>query len=156
MTQATARVVLVTGATSGIGRTCARHLAAQGWRVFGSGRSARDGELVEGVEMLTLDVDDAASVERGVAEIIGRAGRIDALISNAGFSMRGAVEDTAIEDAKALFETNFFGALRVSQAVLPVMRANGRGHIVNMGSLTGIAGVPTPASTAPANSPLRD
>lgn len=142
MTEAAARVVLVTGATSGIGQTCARHLAAQGWRVFGAGRRAHDGELVECVEMLTLDVDDAASVERGVTEIVRRAGRIDAVVNNAGFSMRGAVEDTTIEDAKALFETNFFGVLRVCQAVLPVMRANGGGHIVNIGSLTGIAGIP--------------
>lgn len=142
MTDRAARVALVTGATSGVGQCCARRLAARGWRVFGAGRRARDGDLVDGVEMLTLDVDDAVSVERGVAEIIARAGRLDAVINNAGFSMRGAVEETPIDDAKALFETNFFGALRVCQAVLPAMRTNGGGHIVNIGSLAGIAGVP--------------
>lgn len=142
MTETAARVVLVTGATSGIGLICARHLATRGWRVFGAGRRARDGEMVDGVEMVTMDVHDAASVERGVADIIRRAGRLDAIVNNAGFSLRGAVEDTPIEAAKALFETNFFGALRVCQAAMPAMRANGGGHIVNMGSLAGIAGVP--------------
>jgi len=137
-----ARVVLVTGATSGIGQACARHLAARGWRVFGAGRRARDGEKDAGVEMLAMDVDDQASVERGVAEIIRRAGRLDAVVNNAGFSMRGALEDTPIGAAKALFETNFFGALRVTRAALPLLRANGGGHIVNMGSLAGEAGVP--------------
>ncbi len=142
MAEETARVALVTGATSGIGQACARRLAAGGWRVFGAGRRARDGEVEAGVEMLAMDVDDDASVRRGVAEIARRAGRIDAIVNNAGFSMRGAIEDTPIDEAKALFETNFFSVMRVCQSALPLMRANGGGHVVNIGSLAGIAGVP--------------
>jgi len=134
------RVVLVTGATAGIGRVCAEHLARRGWRVFGAGRRAN--VPVEGVEMIVMDVDDDASVRAGVETVLARAGRLDAVINNAGFSTRGAVEDFSIEDAKAQFETNFFGALRVCQAVLPAMRANGSGCIVNMSSLAGLVGLP--------------
>lgn len=140
-TETTARVVLVTGATSGIGRVCAEHLAARGWRVFGSGRRARDGEIIAGVEMLPMDVDDAASVDNCVSQILRRAGQLDAVVNNAGFSMRGAIEDLPIEDVKALFETNVFGVLRVCRATLPALREGG-GHIVNIGSLAGVAGIP--------------
>ena len=134
------RVVLITGATAGIGKLCAEHLAARGWRVFGAGRRAN--VAVAGVEMIFMDVDDDASVRAGVETVLARAGRLDAVINNASFSTRGAVEDFSIEDAKAQFETNFFGALRVCQAVLPAMRANGSGCIVNMSSLAGLVGLP--------------
>ncbi len=136
------RVVFITGATSGIGRACAEHLASRGWRVFGAGRRASASTTISGIEMLPIDVDDAVSVRACVDAVLDKAGRLDAVINNAGFSTRGAVEDTAIEDAKAQFETNFFGILRVCQAVLPALRAGGGGHIVNISSLAGLVGVP--------------
>jgi NADP-dependent 3-hydroxy acid dehydrogenase YdfG len=115
-----ARVVLITGATSGIGKACAERLAGAGWWVFGAGRGAGQMSAVDSrIEMVTMDVDEEASVQDGVAAVLAKAGRLDAVINNGGFSMRGAVEDTTIEAAKAQFETNFFGVLRVCQAVLP-------------------------------------
>ena len=136
------KAVLVTGASSGIGRAIAQHLAAQGWRVFGTSRGARSGKPPAGVEMIALDVDDDASVTRGVALVLERAGRLDAVINNAGSAIMGAVEDTNLEEARAQMETNFFGVLRVCRAVLPAMRRQKRGHIVNISSLSGIFGTP--------------
>jgi NAD(P)-dependent dehydrogenase (short-subunit alcohol dehydrogenase family) len=134
------RVVLITGVSSGIGKACAEHLAGRGWRVLGTSRS--EPSSAGGVEMIRMDVDDEASVQRGVAEAHQRAGRIDAVINNAGFALAGSVEDTTIEEAKAQFETNFFGVLRVCRAVLPIMRAQRRGTILNVSSLAGTFGLP--------------
>jgi NAD(P)-dependent dehydrogenase (short-subunit alcohol dehydrogenase family) len=135
------RVVLVTGASSGIGQAIAEHLARQGWRVFGGSRSGA--ALAEpGVEMIALDVDDDGSVERGIATVLSRAGRLDALVNNAGWAIMGAVEDTAIDEAKAQLETNFFGVLRLCRAALPVMRRQAGGAIVNISSLSGLFGTP--------------
>jgi len=135
------KVVLVTGASSGIGRTVAEHLAARGHRVFGAQRRApADGGSA--VESVAMDVTDEASVERAVASILERAGRIDAVVNNAGNAIMGAVEDTSIEEAKAQLDTNFFGVLRVCRAVLPHMREQGGGHIVNVSSLAGVLGLP--------------
>jgi NAD(P)-dependent dehydrogenase (short-subunit alcohol dehydrogenase family) len=137
------KVILVTGATSGIGRACAQVLKSKGWRVFGSGRNV-DGSSssADGVEMIAINVDDKASVQAGVAEVLARAGRLDAIVNNAGYSLMGAVEDTSIEEAKAQLETNFFGAMRVIQAALPALRASGGGYIINISSLAGIVGLP--------------
>lgn len=138
-----ARVVLLTGATSGIGRTCAEHLAAAGWRVFATSRSAPSDSIADGrIEFVEMDVDDEASVQRAVATIVAKAGRLDAVVNNAGFALLGAVEDTEISEAKALFETNFFGILRVCRATMPTLRASGGGYIVNIGSLGGVVGLP--------------
>ncbi len=134
------RVVLITGASSGIGQACAGHLADRGWQVFGTSRS--EAPDASGVTMVRMDVDDEASVNQCVAEVSERAGRIDALVNNAGYSLTGSIEDTSIAEAKAQFETNFFGALRVCRAVLPIMRAQKRGHIVNISSLAGVFGLP--------------
>ncbi len=141
VTNASGKVVLVTGASSGIGQACARHLAACGYRVFGAQRrvaAERDG----GVEMLTMDVTDDESVRRGVATVLERAGRIDAVLNNAGNAVAGAIEDTAIEEARAQLETNFFGVLRVCRAVLPHMRERGGGYVINVSSLAGVLGLP--------------
>lgn len=138
-----ARVVLITGATSGIGRACAARLASAGWRVFGTGRSAHSINTTDSrVELVAMDVDDEASVRAGVAAVLAKAGRLDAVVNNAGFSLMGAVEDTNIEEAKAQFETNFFGVLRVCREALPALRAGGGGYIVNISSLAGIVGLP--------------
>jgi len=135
------KVVLVTGASSGIGAAIAAVLAQQGWRAFGTSRSGA-AIAASGVEMIALDVDDDGSVERGVATVLARAGRIDALVNNAGWAIMGAVEDTAVAEAKAQLETNFFGVLRLCRAVLPAMRRQGGGHIVNISSLSGLFGTP--------------
>lgn len=138
------RVVLVTGASSGIGEACARHLARHGFRVFGTSRRAEDDAA--GFERIAMDVDSDASVERGVAQVLARAGRIDAVVNNAGWALAGAVEDTTADEARAQMETNLFGAWRVCRAVLPAMRAAGRGHIVNIGSIGGRVGLPYQAA----------
>ncbi len=134
------RVVLITGASSGIGRACGVHLAARGWRVFGASRKESPADA--GFAMVRMDVDEDGSVERGVADVLKQAGRIDAVVNNAGYSLAGSVEDTSIDEAKAQFETNFFGTLRVCHAVLPTMRSQRRGHIVNISSLAGTFGLP--------------
>ncbi len=135
------KVALVTGASSGIGQAIAARLAAEGWRVFGTSRSGA-AIAAPGVEMIALDVDDDASVERGVAALIARAGRLDALVNNAGWAIMGAVEDTSVAEAKAQLETNFFGVLRLCRAVLPAMRRQGGGTIVTISSLSGVFGTP--------------
>ncbi len=138
-----ARVVLLTGASSGIGRTCAEHLAAAGWRVFATSRNPPSDSMTDGrIEFLEMDIDDDASVQGAVATIVAKAGWLDAVVNNAGFALLGAIEDTDISEAKALFETNFFGALRVCRATMPTLRASGGGHIINIGSLGGVVGLP--------------
>ncbi len=92
--------------------------------------------------MVTMDVEDETSVRRCVDDILARAGRLDAVVNNAGISIMGSVEDTSIEEAKAQLETNFFGVLRVCRATLPILRRQGGGHIVNISSLAGIIGLP--------------
>jgi len=133
-------VVLVTGASSGIGQTIARHLAARGWRVFGTSRQTASG--FDGVDMLPMDADDDESVTRAVAAILEKTGRLDAVVNNAGWALMGPIEDTPMADARAQMETNFFGVLRVCRAALPVMREQRAGHIVNISSLGGVFGMP--------------
>lgn len=140
------RVVLVTGASSGIGAACARHLRERGFRVFGTSRRAESTTTDGGVEMVAMDVDSDASVQAGVAAVLERAGRIDAVVNNAGWALAGAVEDTPLEEARAQLETNLFGAWRVCRAVLPAMRAAGRGYIINVGSIGGRVGLPFQAA----------
>lgn len=135
------RVAVVTGASSGIGGAVARRLAAAGFRVFGASRKA-PAEPVSGIEHVTVDVDDDSSVSGGVADVLRDAGRIDLLVNNAGYLCAGAVEEISIDEAKAQFETNYFGVLRMSRAVLPGMRERRRGHIITVSSLAGLVPVP--------------
>lgn len=136
------KVVLVTGASSGIGKACAEHLHRQGYLVYGTSRR-EPGELPACAHtMIRMDVDDDDSVERGIRLILAREGRLDVVVNNAGIGISGAVEDTSIDEAKAQFETNFFGVLRVCRQALPVMRAQGAGRIINIGSVAGLIGVP--------------
>lgn len=134
------RVVVVTGASSGIGRACAMYLATRGWQVWGASR--RTDNCDEGVANVALDVDDDASVERGIGTVLQNAGRIDAVVNNAGFGFAGSVEDTSPAEARAQLETNVIGVLRICRAVLPHMRARGSGHIVNVSSIAGRVAVP--------------
>ncbi len=136
------RSVLITGASSGIGATTARHLCDRGFRVFGTSRKARAPEADEGIGWITMDVCDDASVQAGLQSLKGMVSPLDALVCNAGFGIFGAVEDVSIEAARAQFETNFFGVLRVVRGVLPGMREAGGGRIVLVGSLAGRAPIP--------------
>ncbi len=121
-------IVLVTGASSGIGRACAQLFEARGDRVYGAGRNP--------------DVRSDASVGQAVADILKREGRIDIVVNNAGIAIAGAVEDTSIEQAKDQFEVNFFGVLRICRAVLPAMREQRAGYLINIGSIAGQVAVP--------------
>ena len=134
-----ARVALVTGASAGLGRACADRLAAAGWTVTGA---SRRGTGSTGWGGLVMDVDDDTSVQAGVAGLLAEHGHIDALVAAAGWGVAGAVEDTTIAEAKAQFETNFWGCVRVVQAVLPQMRARRGGRIVLLSSLGGVIGIP--------------
>jgi NAD(P)-dependent dehydrogenase (short-subunit alcohol dehydrogenase family) len=135
------RVVLVTGASSGIGLACATLLSAQGFRVYGTSR--RPNAALQGaVTMLEADVTDGRSVEQAVAAVLDREQRLDILVNNAGMGIAGPVEDTSIEQAKSQLEVNFFGAFRVCRAVLPAMRSQRSGYIVNIGSIGGLVAIP--------------
>ncbi len=136
------QVVLVTGASSGIGKTTAEYLAARGYRVFGGARRPDAVSPLPGAELVALDVTDDASVNAAVAHVLEKAGRIDALVNNAGSSILGAVEETSIDQARSLLETNVLGVLRMSQAVLPAMRRQHAGRIVNVSSVVGF--LPSP------------
>ena len=135
-----APVVLITGASSGFGRAIAERLAKRGLRVFGTSRHPNSAGL--GYEMVAMDVDDDASVADGVAAVIQAAGRIDVVVNNAGVVMAGSIEDTTIEEAKQQIETNLFGVVRVTRAVIPQMRRQGGGKIINMSSIGGLISLP--------------
>ena len=140
------KVVLITGASSGIGRACAEALAAGPYTVYGTSRRPQPDPAVENgkseVHMLQMNVNETSSVEASVETILEQQGRIDIVVNNAGFGYGGAVEDTSVDEAKATFETNLFGPLRVCRAVLPAMRAQGSGLIVNISSIGGRMGLP--------------
>jgi NAD(P)-dependent dehydrogenase (short-subunit alcohol dehydrogenase family) len=136
------QVALITGVSSGIGRATAALFAQRGCQVFGSVRDIGKAEAVPGVEFVEMDVRDAASVKRAVDTIIGKAGRIDVLVNSAGGTMVGAVEETSVAEAQALFDTNVLGALRTSQAVLPHMRRQRSGRIINVSSVLGFLPAP--------------
>ena len=137
---ANSKVVLVTGASSGIGEAIAARLAKDGHQVFGTSR--KGGETRGGVEMLNLDVCSDAKVQACVEELLHKAGRIDALVNNAGYLLSGAIEEATMEEARAQLETNFFGVARMVKAVLPAMRRARSGHIVTISSLAGLVPVP--------------
>lgn len=134
------KIVLVTGASSGLGQAIAQRLAAQGHTVFGTTRNP-SGDMGK-VRMIALDVTDDVSVTNAIDEVIAAAGRIDVLINNAGVGICGAVEDTELDEARWQMETNFFGTVRAIHAVIPYMRAQGSGRIINVSSLAGLAGLP--------------
>lgn len=136
------KVALVTGASSGIGEATAERLADAGYKVFGTSR--RSGPAApRSFEMVTLDVTSARSVEAAVKEVIERAGRIDLLVNNAGFGVAPAgAEESSIEQAQSIFDTNFFGMVRMTRAVLPRMRQQGHGRIINIGSVLGFLPMP--------------
>ena len=134
------KVVLITGISSGFGKDTAEVLAASGYTVYGTVR--RDVQHDPRVHVLHMDVTDAASVQEGVDAVLRNEGRIDALVNNAGFSVTGALEDATIDEIRLQMDTNFVGICRTVQAVLPAMRKQGGGTIVNVGSIGGLMGLP--------------
>ncbi len=145
------QTVLITGATDGLGKAAALLLAEHGYRVFAAGRSAEKRAQLDALakekklplETLEMDVCDDGSVQRAVASVHQKAGAIDVLINNAGLVYVGAVEDLRLEGWRRQFETNFFGVIRVTQAVLPKMRERRKGRILMMSSVSGFVTPPT-------------
>jgi len=137
------KVALVTGVSSGIGEAIAAALVEAGFRTFGTVRdTSKIGRESGKVELVPLDVRDEHSAGSVVRTVLERAGRIDALVNNAGVTLIGSAEETSIEEARQLFETNFFGVLRLTQQVLPQMRAQESGRIVNISSVVGFLPAP--------------
>src|SRR5678816_2327517 len=135
-------IALVTGASSGIGEATAQRLAKAGYKVYGTSRRNTQPDQ-HSFSMLQLDVTSDESVEAAVRELIRLEGRIDLLVNNAGFGVAPAgAEESSIEQAKAIFETNFFGLIRMTRAVVPHMRRQGNGRIINIGSVLGFLPMP--------------
>ncbi|HXZ89644.1 MAG TPA: SDR family NAD(P)-dependent oxidoreductase [Candidatus Dormibacteraeota bacterium] len=137
----TDRVVLVTGASSGFGKLTGSLLAQRGFRVFGTSRKV-SAESQDGVEMVRLDIASDQSVKECVSSVHQKADRIDVLINNAGQALTGGLEETSVDEAKAHFDSNFFGAVRMVNAILPEMRRRRNGQIINVASLAGTFPVP--------------
>jgi NAD(P)-dependent dehydrogenase (short-subunit alcohol dehydrogenase family) len=136
------KTAIVTGASSGIGEATAERLAAAGYRVFGTSRRAASAGQ-RSFEMLTLDVTSDQSVEAAVREVVRRADRIDVLVNSAGFGVAPAgAEESSIEQAQSIFDTNFFGVVRMTRAVVPEVRQRGGGRIINIGSVLGFLPMP--------------
>ena len=149
MTADAKKVVLITGASSGIGQASAQYLHHKGYQVYGTSRKVQhrpsqgsQPKSATAFPMLQMDVDSDQSVKRGINYIIKKEGRIDVVVNNAGFGIAGAVEDTSLKEAQALFETNVWGALRVCKTVLPVMRGQRSGYLVTMSSIAGHIAIP--------------
>ena len=135
-------VALVTGASSGIGKATAKRLATAGYKVYGtSRRAAQPGQ--RSFEMLALDVTSDESVDAAIKELLRLEGRIDLLVNNAGFGVAPAgAEESSIDQARSIFDTNFFGIVRMTRAVVPHMRQQGSGRIINIGSVLGLLPMP--------------
>ncbi len=135
------QVILITGASSGIGEVCARHLHSAGHRVYGAGRRFQKQSPLA-FETILMDVNRDEDVQAGIERIAEREGRLDVVVNCAGVGISGPIEETSIEEARALFETNFFGTVRVCRAALPLMRGQGSGLIINVSSIGGLISIP--------------
>jgi NAD(P)-dependent dehydrogenase (short-subunit alcohol dehydrogenase family) len=136
------KVVLITGASSGVGHSTAGLLSQKGFKVFGTTRNPTGVKAIPTVEMLALDVRNDNSVVACVDAVINQIGRIDVLVNNAAYELAGALEETSLEEARAQFETNFFGVVRMVKAVLPLMRQQNQGQIINVSSFSGVSAIP--------------
>lgn len=135
-------IALVTGASSGIGEATAQRLATAGYKVYGTSRRVAQANE-QPFAMLSLDVTSDRSVEAAVGELIRREGRIDLLVNNAGFGVApGGAEESSVQQAHAIFDTNFFGIVRMTRAIVPHMRQQGSGRIINIGSVLGFLPMP--------------
>ncbi len=132
------RTALVTGGSSGIGKAAALALTKAGYRVIGTSRNALPGEVRDGIRMIACDVTDDTSVAKAVAAAHAELGSIGLLLNNAGYALSGAAEESSIEQVRSLFDTNFLGVVRVTNAVLPIMRQQGHGRILTTGSVLGL------------------
>ncbi|UHG94963.1 oxidoreductase [Spirosoma oryzicola] len=138
------KIVLVTGASAGIGKQTAMYLAQNGYTVYGAARRMEKMQdlIPYGIKPVELDITKGESVEACVDQIVQEAGRIDILINNAGFGLEGAIEDVPIKDARYQLEVNVFGAMHLTQLILPTMRENKYGKIVNISSVGGKVAFP--------------
>jgi NAD(P)-dependent dehydrogenase (short-subunit alcohol dehydrogenase family) len=136
------KTILITGASSGIGKISAQFLAKQGFTVYGTSRRPQPESKEDQIKYIEMDVTSSESINRAVLKVIEETGAIDVLINNAGIGIGGSIEDTTIEEAKSQFETNYFGTLRVCQAVLPFMRQREEGQIINISSIGGRIALP--------------
>lgn len=135
------KVVLITGASSGIGKSLAKLLVSKGFVVYGTSRNPVNTEQLS-FTLLSLDVTKPKSINTCIQEIVSKHQKIDILVNNAGMGITGSIEDTPIEEMRRVFETNFFGAISVIKSVLPFMRDNKSGKIVNITSIAGYMGLP--------------
>lgn len=137
------KVVLVTGASSGLGKKCATYLSEKGYQVYGTyWKTQVSSSNNSNLQMIRMNVDDIKSIAEVIAQIIDRKGRIDVVVNTAGWGISGAIEEVPIDMTKQLFETNVFGTLRVIQTILPQMRKQKRGLIINVSSIGGVLGLP--------------
>lgn len=136
------KVVLITGASSGIGKAIAEHLQKNHFRVYGTSRKPQDQNSTSPFPLIAMDVTKPETIVSAVNEVLDKAGKIDVLINNAGVGITGPIEETPDAEIRKAFDTNFFGPLQVIKAVLPGMRANGGGLVINITSIAGYMGLP--------------
>ena len=141
MSKTQQQVVLVTGASSGIGKSIGEYLNLQGYKIYGTSRHPKT-EVSNGIHFLALDVTKPSTIQDAVSKLIEKEGRLDFLINNAGKGITGPLEETPDEETQNAFDTNYFGVLRVIKAVLPQMREQGSGVIINITSIAGYMGLP--------------
>ncbi|WP_228235812.1 SDR family oxidoreductase [Allomuricauda sp. M10] len=136
------KVVLITGGSSGIGKSIGTFLSAKGCKVYGTARNPQNYPDFDAFELIQLDVKDVDSVQNAVKQVIAKAGRLDVLINNAGVGITGPIEETPHEEILKVFDTNFHGPVHMMKAVLPQMRKQGGGTIINITSIAGYMGLP--------------
>lgn len=134
------KVVLITGSSSGFGLETAKYLSGLGYKVYGTSRTSPTNDI--SFTYIPLDVTSEHSIDNCIESIISKEGKIDVLINNAGFILSGSVEETELDEAKSVMETNFFGAVRMINKVLPIMRKQRSGHIINISSSAGVLAIP--------------
>ena len=135
------KVILITGASSGIGKSIAEYLHQKGMVVYGTSRAPKE-HTINGVHMLALDVTNTRTIDDAIKTILEKESRLDVLINNAGMGITGPIEDTPTEEMRNVFNTNFFGAIDVMKGVLPQMRKQQSGLIINVTSIAGYMGLP--------------
>jgi len=143
------KIAIVTGASSGIGAATAELLANSGYKVYGTSRKGAQATQQRSYKMIALDVNSEESIEAALKEVVKIEGRIDLVVNNAGFGVApGGAEESSIEQTKMIFDTNFFGIVRMTRAVVPYMRKQGEGRIINIGSILGLIPAPYMATYA--------
>lgn len=135
------KTVLITGATSGIGNSVGKYLSEKGYKVYGTGRNPKEKEK-DGIYFVAMDVTKTETISAAINTILEKEGKIDFLINNAGMGITGPIEETPDEEIARVFDTNYFGAVKVIKAVLPSMRKNNGGFIINITSIAGYMGLP--------------